>query len=78
MSLKEITKDLHHEAETTKFAKLLLSGKIEKTDYANYLYQLVLVYNIIELGNRIEGNFKNYLDIERTHDLSRFHRDRRH
>ena len=37
MSLREITKDLHHEAETTKFAKLLLSGKITKEDYANYL-----------------------------------------
>ena len=31
MSLREITKDLHHEAETTKFAKLLLSGKITPT-----------------------------------------------
>jgi hypothetical protein len=66
MSLKEITKDLHHEAETTKFAKLLLSGKIEKTDYANYLYQLVLVYNAIEMGNRVEGNLFKLPGIERT------------
>jgi heme oxygenase len=69
MSLKEITKDLHHEAETTKFAKLLLSGKISQEDYANYLYQLILVYNIIELGNRIEGNFKNLPGLERTHTI---------
>jgi heme oxygenase len=69
MSLKEITKDLHHEAETTKFAKLLLSGKISKEDYANYLYQLVLVYNIIELGNRVEGNFQNLPGLERTHAI---------
>ena len=33
MSLKDITSDLHHEAEKTKFAKLLLSGKIEAQDY---------------------------------------------
>jgi len=66
MSLKEITKDLHHEAETTKFAKLLLSGSIEKKDYANYLYQLILIYNAIEQGNQIEGNFKNLPDIART------------
>ena len=58
MSLKEITKDLHHEAETTKFARLLLSGKIGAQEYANYLYQLLLIYNVIELGNRVEGNFK--------------------
>lgn len=69
MSLKEITKDLHHEAETTKFAKLLLSGNITKEDYANYLYQLVLIYNIIELGNRVEGNFKNLDGLERTHAI---------
>jgi len=69
MSLKEITKDLHHEAETTKFAKLLLSGKITKEDYANYLYQLILVYNAIELGNRVEGNFKNLPGLERTHAI---------
>ncbi len=69
MSLKEITKDLHHEAETTKFAKLLLSGKIGKEDYANYLYQMVLIYNAIELGNRVEGNFKNLPGLERTHAI---------
>lgn len=67
MSLKEITKDLHHEAETTKFAKVLLSGKITKQEYANYLYQMVLIYNIIEIGNKIEGNFINLPGLERTH-----------
>ena len=66
MSLKEITKDLHHEAETTKFAKLLLSGKIDKEDYAKYLYQLILIYPIIEMGNKIQGNFVNLPDIERS------------
>jgi heme oxygenase len=69
LSLKEITKDLHHEAETTKFAKLLLGGKISKEDYANYLYQLILVYNIIELGNKVEGNFQNLPGLERTHAI---------
>jgi heme oxygenase len=71
MSLKEITKDLHHEAETTKFARLLLSGKIGAQDYANYLYQLLLIYNVIELGNRVEGNFKNLPGLERTHAIYR-------
>ena len=48
MSLKDITSDLHHEAETTKFAKMLLSGKIEKADYRNYLYNLLAIYDPIE------------------------------
>lgn len=67
MSLKEITQDLHHQAECTKFAKLLLSGKITKEDYARYLYQLVLIYNIIEIGNKVEGNLDNLPGLERTH-----------
>jgi heme oxygenase len=57
MSLREITKDLHHEAETTKFAKLLLSGKIEAEDYRNYLYNLLAVYDPIEWYAARQGMF---------------------
>ena len=57
MSLREITKDLHHEAETTKFAKLLLSGKIERADYRNYLYQLLAIYDPIEWYAGRQGMF---------------------
>jgi heme oxygenase len=57
MSLRDITKDLHHEAETTKFAKLLLSGKIEKTDYRNYLYNLLAIYDPIEWYGKRQGFF---------------------
>ncbi len=66
MSLREITKDLHSDAERTEFAKKLLSGSISKEDYANYLYQMLLVYQPIEMGNKIQGNFANLPDIERT------------
>ena len=61
MSLREITKDLHHEAETTKFAKLLLSGKIEKSHYRNYLYNLLAVYDPIEWYAARQGMFDNLL-----------------
>jgi heme oxygenase len=66
MSLREITKDLHTDAERTEFAKKLLSGSISKEDYANYLYQMVLIYPPIEMGNKIQGNFVNLPDIERA------------
>lgn len=69
MSLKEITKDLHSDAERTQFAKLLLSGNIDKEQYAKYLYQMLLVYGPIEMGNRIQGFFENLPDIERTHAI---------
>ena len=57
MSLREITKDLHHEAETTKFAKLLLSGKNEKSHYRKYLYNLLAVYDPIEWYAARQGMF---------------------
>lgn len=65
MSLKEITKDLHHEAETTTFAKMLLSGKIEKEDYKNYLYNLLAIYDAIEWYGRRQGFFDKMPDLPR-------------
>jgi heme oxygenase len=65
MSLKEITKDLHHEAETTQFAKLLLSGNISKEEYANYLYQMLQIYRPIELGATTQGFFDNMAGVSR-------------
>jgi heme oxygenase len=77
MSLKDITKDLHHEAETTKFAKTLLSGNITKEQYANYLYQMLAIYDPLEffctrqgIFNRLPGLarnkeiYKDFLEIE--------------
>lgn len=69
MSLREITKDLHQDAERTHFAKLLLSGKISKEDYANYLYQMVLVYNGIETACASQGMLTNLPDIERCYRI---------
>lgn len=65
MSLKEITQDLHHEAETTKFAKLLLSGKIEAADYKNYLYNLLAVYDPIEWYAGRQGFFDKMTGLPR-------------
>lgn len=69
MSLKELTKDLHHDAERTAFAKLLLSGKISKEDYANYLYQMVLVYNGIETACASQGMLARLPDVERCYKI---------
>lgn len=72
MSLREITKDLHHEAETTRFAKLLLSGKIEKLEYRLYLYNLLAVYDPIEWYARRQGMFERMPDLPR---LKAIHED---
>jgi heme oxygenase len=65
MSLKEITKDLHHEAETTTFAKMLLSGKIGKQEYKNYLYNLLAIYDPIEWYCKRQGFFDTVQDLPR-------------
>jgi heme oxygenase len=69
MSLKEITKDLHHEAETTVFAKMLLSGKISKEDYKNYLYNLLAVYDPIEWYCKRQGFFDTMQDLPRLKSI---------
>jgi heme oxygenase (biliverdin-producing, ferredoxin) len=48
MSLKDITWDLHEKAEKNKFAQLLLSGNINKHQYASYLSNLWLIYSVLE------------------------------
>lgn len=69
MSLKEITKDLHTEAERTLFAKKLIKGDLTTEEYANYLWQMVLVYNGIEVAANSQGMLKNLPDIERAHKI---------
>lgn len=65
MSLKEITKDLHHEAEKTKFAKELLSGKIGGKKYVNYLYNMLAIYDPIEWYCKRQGFLDTMPDLPR-------------
>lgn len=69
MSLRDITKDLHTDAERTLFAKKLVTGSLTTEEYANYLWQMVLVYNGIEVAANSQGMLKNLPDIERTHKI---------
>lgn len=72
MSLKEITKSLHTEAEKTAFAKLLLSGKIDADTYANYLYQMLAIYDPIEFSAEEQGFLKNLPGLKR---ISKIYQD---
>jgi heme oxygenase len=69
MSLRDITKDLHTDAERTLFAKKLVTGALTTEEYANYLWQMVLVYNGIEVAANSQGMLKNLHDIERAHKI---------
>ena len=59
MSLKELTKQVHSDAERTEFAKLLMSGDISKKQYAMYLLQMLEVYIPLENYTAFDGHFKN-------------------
>lgn len=48
MALRDLVQDVHHQAENSPFAKLLMSGNISKNQYANYLYQQELMYRALE------------------------------
>lgn len=65
MSLKEITKDLHTEAEKLPFTKLLLSGNITNEQYANFLFQLLPIYESIENGAKEQRLFDSLPGVER-------------
>ena len=69
MSLREITKDLHTDAERTVFAKKLVTGNITTEEYANYLWQMVLVYTGIENIAGELGQLDNLPDIRRANKI---------
>ena len=69
MSLREITKDLHTEAEKTKFAKKLVTGDLTKEEYATYLYNMLAVYDPIEFHCKHQGLLKNLKGIERIRGI---------
>jgi heme oxygenase len=49
MSLKELTKDNHSNAERQEFVKILFSGSIDPKLYATYLYNQFPMYELLEV-----------------------------
>ena len=48
MSLKEITKDLHDRAESTKFMRAVFAGNLNPDTWIDFTYQKTLFYGAIE------------------------------
>ena len=69
MSLKELTKDKHTEAERTPFMHATIKGKIPVDIWADYTYNKGLWYQAIETKARAEGLLDDLPDIERTFKL---------
>jgi heme oxygenase len=49
MSLRELTKDNHTNAERQEFVKILFSGSIDPKLYATYLYNQFPMYELLEV-----------------------------
>ena len=49
MSLRELTKDNHTNAERQEFVKILFSGTIDSKLYATYLYNQFPMYELLEV-----------------------------
>jgi heme oxygenase len=66
MSLKELTKDKHAEAETTPFMRAVFAKSLPSLVWIDYTYQKHLWYKEIEQAARQAGLLENLPGIERA------------
>jgi heme oxygenase len=66
MSLKELTKDAHSNAERQEFVKILFSGNIDSELYASYLKNQHPQYEILEVCAMPHGLLNGLHDIRRA------------
>jgi heme oxygenase len=66
MSLKELTKDKHAQAETTPFMKAVFAGTLPMTVWVDYTYQKALWYKAIEEQAENMGLLKDLQGIKRS------------
>ncbi len=69
MSLKELTKDSHDAAESTKFMQAVFKNKMPPDVWADFTHQKTLIYNAIEGVAGALGLLSGMQDIRRTYLL---------
>lgn len=69
MSLKEITKEKHTEAEHTPFMKAVFDKTMPEDIWADYTHGKMLWYNAIECVAKAKGFLDDLPGIERAHRL---------
>ena len=62
MSLKELTSDKHREAEQQPFLKTIFAVNVDKKQYVDYLYQLAIIYTVLE--NPLDEKFSLFEGLE--------------
>ena len=69
MSLKDLVQDIHTKAENEAFAKLLMSGDINPTQYATYLFNQEAAYRAVEAQADKHGILDDIPEIRRAEKI---------
>ena len=69
MSLKELTKDKHTEAESTPFMRAVFKKKLPLEIWADFTYNKMIFYGAIESKARAEGFMEDLYRIDRAYWL---------
>lgn len=66
MGLKELTKEVHQDAERQEFVKTLMSGNMSEELYAEFLYNQHAIYNLLEACAMSHGLLNDFPQIRRA------------
>lgn len=66
MGLKELTKEVHQDAERQGFVKVLMSGQMSEELYAEFLYNQHAIYNLLEACAMSHGLLNDFPQIRRA------------
>ena len=69
MALKDLVQDVHTKAENQPFAKLLMSGDINPTQYATYLFNQEEAYRALEAQADKHGILDDIPEIRRAEKI---------
>lgn len=69
MSLRDLVKDKHDQAEQTEFSAKLLSGNITVDEYSCYLTQMLAVYAILEKAAAIHNQLDGLAGVSRCRGI---------
>ena len=66
MSLKELTKEVHQQAERQDFVHELMSGKMSEEMYAKFLWNQHAIYNLLEACAMANSLFNDFPTVRRA------------
>ena len=65
-TLKELTAEVHAEAESQPFIKSIFAGNVDKNKYIDYVYQLTHIYGLLEILASKHNIFEGMEDLKRA------------